>query len=322
MFNKGKTGILVIILIILIAVYLMVRFWGSDDRTFKDIVVLFDPKDVTEVIIHDPQADKDINLVLTGSEWRLDKGEKTYPADSNVVENILAQLGSLSTKRYAGKGEEAWIKYEVLDTTAINIILKKDNKTLHEILIGKFSFSMPKDQNQQMGRQQRGDMTTYVRLASDQEVYAVDGFLRMNFNRDADSYRDKTISNINNRDITKVVLEQPENKLTIINSEGTWLVNGQLADSVKTVNYFSAISGLNSPNFVDETMVGSKPFYKVQISGNNFMPVEIAAYPVADTNINFAVHSSLNKESYFNGKKNGLLDKIFISEADLLPDNE
>ena len=322
MFNKGKTGILVIILLILIAVYLMVRFWGSDDRTFKDIVVLFDPKDVTEVIIHDPQADKDINLVLTGSEWRLDKGEKTYPADSNVVENILAQLGSLSTKRYAGKGEEAWIKYEVLDTTAINIILKKDNKTLHEILIGKFSFSMPKDQNQQMGRQQRGDMTTYVRLASDQEVYAVDGFLRMNFNRDADSYRDKTISNINNRDITKVVLEQPENKLTIINSEGTWLVNGQLADSVKTVNYFSAISGLNSPNFVDETMVGSKPFYKVQISGNNFMPVEIAAYPVADTNINFAVHSSLNKESYFNGKKNGLLDKIFISEADLLPDNE
>ena len=322
MFNKGKTGILLLILIILIAVYLMVRFWGPDDRTFKDIVVSFDPKDVTEVIIHDPQADKDINLVLTDSEWRLHKGEKTYPADSNVVKNILAQLGSLSTKRYAGKGEETWIKYEVMDTTAINIILKNDNKTLHEILIGKFSYNMPKDQNQQMGRQARGDMTTYVRLASDQDVYAVDGYLRMNFNRDADSYRDKTISNINHRDITKVVLEQPENKLTLINSEGTWLVNGQVADSAKTVNYFLAIAGLTSPNFVDETMVGSKPFYKAQISGNNFIPLEIAAFPVADTNINFAVHSSLNKESYFNGKKNGLFDKIFISEADLLPDNE
>ncbi len=323
MYKKSKNGILIILLIILLAIYFIVRFMDDGDRSFKDIVVSFDPGEVTGIIILDPGTGQKTKLAFIDMEWNVVMEDKCYPADSNVVKNILIQLSSLPTKRYAGKGEKIWDRYELTDGVALKISLLKDQQVIKDILIGKFSYNMPENQGQQMtGRQPQGDATTYVRVAGEEEVYAVDGFLRMNFNRDANAYRDRTMIRVNMHDVTRVVIEQAEGNIALVNNQGHWLVNGKPADSAKAVKYITGLSNLNSPYFVNQDFSGALASHIAEISGNNFMPVTISAFPVADTNINYAIHSSLNAESYFNGKKNGLFEKAFITEEDLLPGGE
>jgi hypothetical protein len=191
MFKKFSSGILILILAVLMIIYLIVQYAGSDERTFRDKVLSFDATTITEILINDPKSKEGvIDLRISGDKWIVNNGGKDYTADSNVVKNILKQLSDLPTKRYAGKGHKAWVKYEVTDSAASLVTLKASEKKVAEIYIGKFSYNMPKEQQQQVqSRQQRGEMTTYVRLVDEKDVYAVDGFLKMSFSSDVNAYR-------------------------------------------------------------------------------------------------------------------------------------
>jgi hypothetical protein len=320
MFKKFKSGILMIILAALMIIYLIVRFAGSNDRSFRDKVLSFDAATITEIMINDPKSKEGaVDLRLAGDKWIVNNGGQDYTADSNVVKNILKQLSDLPTKRYAGKGRDAWVKYELTDSAASLVTLKSSEKTLAEIFIGKFSYNMPKEQQQQAQfRQQRGDMTTYVRLANEKEVYAVDGFLKMSFSGNINSYRFRNLSNVNPADINRITLDEPGSRKVLENLDGKWLLNGAPADSTKAVRFNSTLARLSASKFVDQETLPSDPSHSLKIEGNNFTPVKILAYPVADTNVAYIITSSANPGSFFNGKEGGLFKKIWANQPDLL----
>lgn len=190
MFKKFSSGILILILAVLMIIYIIVRYSGSDERTFRDKIITIDPLTITEIGIKDPRKADAVNLKLSGTNWFVSQGSTEFMADTNIVKKMLDLLSNMPTKRYAGKGQDAWVKYELTDSTASLVTLKSLEKTLAEIYIGKFSYNMAKGQQPQaQSRQQRGDMTTYVRLANEKEVYAVEGFLKMSFSSDINAYR-------------------------------------------------------------------------------------------------------------------------------------
>jgi len=320
MFKKFSSRILMIILAVLMIIYLIVRYSGSEERTFRDKVLSFDAATITEIQINDPKSKEGVvDLRISGDKWIVNNGSQDYTADSNVVKNILKQLSDLPTKRYAGKGHDAWVKYEVTDSTASLVTLKASGKTVAEIYIGKFSYNMPKEQQQQVqSRQQQGDMTTYVRLADEKDVYSVDGFLKMNLNENVNSYRFRTLSSVNPADINRIIIDESGNMSVLENLDGRWLFNGAPTDSVKVVRYRSTLARLSSGKFVDQAVLPSYPSHSLKIEGNNFTPVQIQAYPVADTNVAYIITSSANPESFFNGKDGGLFKKIWGNQPDLL----
>jgi hypothetical protein len=247
-----------------------------------------------------------------GDKWMVSNGVKDYSADSNAVKNILKQLSDLPTKRYAGKGRDAWAKYEVTDSAASLVTLKTSKQTIAEIYIGKFAYNQPKElQPQAQARQQRGDMTTYVRLADEKDVYAVDGFLKMGLSSNISSYRIRNLVNVTATDITRIISEGPGNRSVLENLDGKWFFNGSPADSAKAVRYRMSVSRLIASKFVDQEVPPSNPAYSLKIEGNNFTPVQIDAYPVADTNLAYIITSSANPGSFFNGKDGGLFKKIW-----------
>ena len=312
MFKRFSSVILMAILAGLLVVYFIVRFSGTNDRTFRDKVLSFDPAVVTSITIDDPKSlQEPVELRLSGEKWMVRSGVKEYPADSNIVKGALNTLSDMPTKRFAGKGKESWIKYEVTDTSGIKVTLKSSSKTVAEILIGKFTFNMPKDQQQSQFRQQRGDMTSFVRLADEKDVYAVDGYLRTTFSAKPDSYRYKNLSGVNAQDITKMTVSKPGGLTVYDLSTGKWTMNGMPADSATTARYRSAVARLSGSKFVDPEMVRSAPAYTLRLEGNNFSPVDIMAYPVADTNIAYAISSSVNPDAYFDGKTGGLFKRIW-----------
>jgi len=313
MFKKFSSGVLIIILIVLMVAYLIVRYSGSNDRSFKDKVLSFDSSVVTQIQVDDPKSQQEpVDLRKSGDKWMVKIGTREFTADTNVIKNMLKQLSDMPTKRYAGKGSDAWVKYEVTDTSGILVTLKSPEKTIAEILIGKFSYNVPKDQQQQMqGRQPRGEMTSFVRLPDEKDVYAVDGYLKMSFSSKVDSYRYKNLAGVNPADITRISVTEPGNRKIFENPEGKWLLNGTPADSASVARYRSTLARLSGTKFFDGDVTPSGASHSLVIEGNNFTPVEIQAFPVADTNVNYIITSSANPGSYFNGKEGGLFSKIW-----------
>jgi hypothetical protein len=313
MFKKFKSGMLIIVLIILLLVYLFVRYAGSNDRTFKDKILSFEPASITEILVKDPKSSQEpVDLRFTGDKWMIRASGVDYPADTNIVKGVLKQLSELPTKRYAGKGKEAWVKYELTDSIASLVTLKAGSKTVAGLLIGKFSYNMPKGQQQQMqGRQQRGEMTSYVRLVDEKDVYAVDGYLKMSISSSVDGYRVRSLVSVNPSDITRITLNAPGMSSILENQGGKWLLNGAPADSTSMVKYRNALSRLTGSKFVEQKGTQTFPSHTLKLEGNNFSPVELSAYPAADTNIAYVVTSSANPGSYFSGKDGGLFKKIW-----------
>ncbi len=321
MFKKISSSVLLILFIALLAIYLLVRYWDKSDRSFKSTILTVDPTVVTGITIQDA-GKKEVDLKLNGKTWQVVEDGNSYTADSNVVKNILAQLSDLKTKQYAGKGKEVWSKYEVTDSAATKVRLDAGNKQIAELLIGKFSYvpqEQPQGQPRMQQQQGRGDMTTFVRVNGEKEVYAVDGFLKMNFNRDPNSYRDKSLINLSPKEMTRLVYTYPDKKINLENTNGKWTLNGQEVDSTKAVKYFNSIAHLNNTNFTGDIVQGLEPDHVLTIEGNNFKPLTIKAYPVADTNINYVITSTLNPGSFFNGKKNSMFDKLFMKDEELIP---
>jgi len=314
MFKKFSSGILIIILAVLMIVYVIVRYSGSDDRTFRDKILSFDAAAITHILVKDPKSMQEpVDLRLESGKWIVKAGGRDYVADTNVVNNILKQLGDMPTKRYAGKGNEAIAKYELADTSATLVTLKASEKTVAEIFIGKFSYNMPKDQQQQVqSRQQRGEMTSYVRLPDEKDVYAVDGYLKMTFSGKAESYRYRSLVSVKPEDITRITINEPGNRKVFENPEGKWLLNGAPADSAGMVRFRSTLARLSGTKFFEnQDYAPAGASHAILIEGNNFTPVEIQAYPVADTNVNYIVTSTANPGSSFNGKAGGLFAKIW-----------
>jgi hypothetical protein len=314
MFKKFSSGVLIVILIVLMAAYLVVRYSGSNDRTFRDKVLSFDSSIITQILVDDPKSQQEpVDLRKSGDKWMVKIGPQEYNADTNVIKNMLKQLSDMPTKRFAGKGSDAWVKYEVADTSGTLVTLKSNDKTIAEILVGKFSYNIPKDQQQQQmqGRQPRGEMTSFVRLADEKEVYAVDGYLKMTFSGKVDSYRYKSLISVNPSDINRIMVNEPGGRKVFENPDGKWTLNGAPADSASVVKYRSSLARLSGSKFYDGEVMPSGASHSVTIEGNNFTPVELQAHPVADTNVKYIITSSANPGSYFNGKEGGLFKKIW-----------
>lgn len=324
MFKKVKPLVLVVILAALVGIYFIVQNTGSKDRTFKDKVLEFDPATVTEVMITIPGQAEKTHLKLEGEAWKVFISDRAYSADSNAVRSMLAQLSQLATKRFAGRSKEIVRKYELTDSLAVNVLILGGKKEIASLMVGKFDYTQPaqSQQNPNMRQQQQGQMTTYVKLEDEKDVYAVDGFLKMTIGKSGDAFRDKNLTMVPRKDINKIYFDSPQGASMLEKTDGRWFYDGMSTDSIKMVKYVTTLSRMTSQDFLYENLSLGEPSYTMNIEGNNFSPIELKAYAVADTNIQYAIVSSRNPEAVFNGKKSGLFDKLWAGQETFMPDQQ
>ncbi len=313
MFNKLNSKILIIVFAILLLLVIIVKLFESrSERTFKNELASFDTGDVTSIsIITKGDAEKKLSLYLDGDYWKAQKDGKTYNADGDKIDNLLNELLKLKPERVAAAKSEKWTDFEVVDSLSVRIQVKKQSKVLADLHIGKFSYQNPTDPYQRQGK-----MTSYVRIADDDITYAVDGFLRMMFNSDVNSYRNSKLCETSANELTKLTFTYPaDSSFTLTKQNDKWMVNGLLADSAKVAKYVSSLSNLVSTNFVDEDLsMVVQPTHILRIEGNNMSaPIELSAIP-ADSINQYIVTSSINKGTNFSGAKGNLFTKIFKGE--------
>jgi hypothetical protein len=320
MFKKIKPIWLVIILIILLGAYFIVRYTGQNDRNFRGKVLEFDPKSITEVLVTLPGQPEPNRMLREGNEWKVFINGQPYRADTNAMISMLGQLSRLETKRFAGKGKEKWEQYELTDSTGVRVVLKEGNKEVGDIMVGKFDYTQtPQGQPTGGMSQPPAEMSSYVRLTDEKEVYVVEGFLKMAVGRDLETYRDKVLVGVKRNDINRVTFDYQDSKMILEKEENKWLIDGQPADSLESVRYATMIARMAGQEFIYEDMQLDNPSHTVTIEGNNFTPIEIQAYPVADTNYNYVITSTKNP-ALFNGKKSDLFNRVFVDKDAFMPD--
>jgi hypothetical protein len=324
MFHKLNVKTLVIILVILAAAFLIIDMMGDKERSFKSEIIEVDTASITSVVINIPKDQIEIILSRTGSssDWVVMSEGNKYPADITVVKNILSQLNDITAERVAATSEDKWDQFEVSDSTGTRVILKDGNEEVADLYVGRFSYAQPPQGAQQnpYQQQQRGKMTSFVRLGNETEVYAVDGFLKMSYQSDVNSYRNKSLVNVNKDDISRLVFQYPNNQNFSLNKNNEqWLIDGQMADSASAVAYINKIYRLTSSNFVDpSTVKTSDATYTLRIEGNNFTPIDLRAFP-SDSTTQYVVTSSVNPGAEFDGAKLKLFEKVFIQMSELMP---
>ncbi|MFC2085104.1 DUF4340 domain-containing protein [Bacteroidota bacterium] len=307
-FSNKTLGILFAVLLIVFLIFYFTDT-GKNERTFRDELVNIDTASVTEIKIYPKTTEyNEVRLFKVENNWKVQLSEdKIVSAPLSKIQNILKQLIEIKPKRLAARGSGKWKEFEV-DSTGTRIKVLEDGDETLDIVLGRFAFKQPRS------------MTTFVRLFNDTDVYEVDGFLAASFNQDANSFRDNTVINSDYEKWSRLSFHYPaDSSVQLVKMNDQWFANDEPTDSAKTVRYLRSIQRLTNSNFIedfDKSLI-SNPLYKLVIESEDSDPVEVSGF-IRDSV--YVVYSTMNPESYFDGNKVGLGEKIFVGLKAFFPD--
>jgi hypothetical protein len=301
MLNKLKTRNLAIIFVVLLAVVIFYKISTMNGyRTFNSQIVLVDVEEITNLQYSLKADETAYNIQRKGDVWNVLVGNKAYMADTAAITQALSQLANLQAKHIAAKSEEKWEDFQVTDSLGTRVKLLNNDEVLADFYIGRFSYQQP-----QNPYQRQGQMTTYIRLAGKSEVYAVDGFLSMLFQKNASNYRNRKLVSINEEEIMGVDFIYSDSSFSINRKEGNWFIDENPVDSSKLENYFKSIINLTGSAFKDDIdITGKKASHQLKIKVADKEPVEIKVFAfnegeqVVTSSMNEAVFST--NEAQFN----------------------
>lgn len=320
MFRKTSIIGLLAALLVLIGIFFAVKYSGSEDRTFRSKVLDFKPELITGMQVTDYQSGQEVKITSEGDDWTLLSDGKEYSGGIEGIGNAIGLLSKLNTVSIVATRSGKWEKYHVDEHKAIRVRLYEGEREAGDLFIGKFDFEQIPAASP--GQQPQTSMTSYVRPAGEDKVYAVNGILRSNFQGGINPFRNRILLLLDDHlSVEKINLSGPEEKLQLSQENGKWFLNGSPADSALTDRYLRSLTHLRSHNFIDNVDVSSmQASHVAEIEGAAFGKVIMHAYPAQDSAVGYYVTSSLNPGSVFNGMKGKAFEKIFAGAEKFLGD--
>lgn len=305
MYRKINLKLLLAVFVVLLAVVVLTELIDlrKGSRTFKQDLVEVNADEITAIeVTAKAAAGKPVTLRKENDVWQVEADGKKYNADQSVANSMMSQLNDMKPKSVVARNKDRWDEFEVTDSLGTRVKLMKGDEVLSDVFFGKFSFSQPQT------------MTTYVRLADENEIYGIDGMVGMSFNRNLDSFRDKTLLKSTSSNWNKLTFTYPADSSFVLEKiNDKWMIGGQPADSASVVKYFNSVARQNSSNFAETSPV-IQPTHRLKIEGNNNMEtVEVTGY--YSNAENFILGTSQNRGTYFNDPETA--EKLFIPASKL-----
>lgn len=308
MFNKNSNkNLWIVFAILFIAVILIFTTESTkNERSFRKELVSIDTSAITSFsIFPKSQNGKEVKFLKSDGIWNVSgESNKYFTVPKNKIKNLFDQLLLIKPKRVASKSKSKWVEYQV-DSSATRVVINEGSSEVLNLVIGKFAFQQPRT------------MTTFVRLMNETDVYEVDGFLDMTFNKDVNSFRSETVVKSNKDNWNKITFTSTNSEsFELVKVDNFWLIDGVKTDSIKTEKVLNSLARLTSTNFIDVAADGMLPpqTSKLIIDVTDGDPIEIIAYQ-SQSGDNYLIHSSQNIDNYFDGNK--VADKIFIKKETL-----
>jgi hypothetical protein len=306
---------LLLILVALVAVFLLVRFFKSEKnvRTFKSELFTLDTAAVTNIKLYPPaEGGAEIVFQKESNGWSVSKGAISSSIEQEQIKSMLAQLLEVKPKRLAGRTLEKWKQFQVDDSAGTRVLVANGSgDAVVDLIVGKTTYRQVQPQGQQpMMRQQQPQIVglSYVRNAGEDETYATDGFLQMAFNRAFDAFRDKKILDLSAGNLRNISLNTPSGSLSFAKEGDSWMQNGQPVDSAYMANWISNFSFLNGQSIDDNFSPTGPADFTATYAGDNMNDVRLSAWALG---AGFRLESSENEGVYFKSDSAGVWGKVF-----------
>lgn len=231
MTNATKT--LAIIFVVLSVVTAGLK-WSSGSKgsaAFTSELVSVDTAKVSKMVISRPTEPK-VTLTKKNGAWKVSMGsDASYPADGETIKRTIQTLNQLSVNAVATRNPDKFARYKVEDSTGTKVSLYGGDELLKSIFVGA--------QNRQ-GR----SFNSYVRLANQNSVYTVEGFLRPRFAKKLEDWREKTVWDVDQNNISRVdYMYQADSSFVMTKTDDNqWVSDGDTLSSTKASRVLSELS--------------------------------------------------------------------------------
>lgn len=306
--KKNNRTLLIVFAVLLVAVltnYLIKHSRG--ERTFRDDIIEYNAGDIGRITFSKATDNQEIALYREDTVWKLQAGDKIYTADQDLAGQIVEELAIITPDRLVANKKDLWKEYDVTDSAGVKLTVYGPKKSKTGLIIGRFSYN-----------QSNRRPSTFLRLDGENEVFAVEGYLGMVFNRDINSLRAKNIFRGNKDDITRLTFTYPDSSFTVVKENNIWLCDGIPADSTRMSNYLNTVAYLAGMEFRDDFIPGSvvEAPLKLRIEGTNIQTAEISCFTDPKGKV---LVSSLTPETYFSADKGDLFLRIYKGRSFFLP---
>ena len=306
---KSKT--LIFILLILVVI-LGVNYYlenKNGDRTLLADLVEADTSAITAFSIYPNEFDKqEVRFVRGNDDWKVQYDGKSVNADKSTIFAMLRDLQDLKPTRLASTSKDKWEKYEVTDSLGLSAKIEVDGDVVADLVFGKFDYN-----------QQKQSAASYVRLADQDEVYAVKAYLSMTFNREPEAFRNRSLIMADQFKWTRVTYTYPGDSSFVLTKDGNgyWMADGMAVDSLACANYLASMSRLGGHTYVDEfDPAVATPSHTITFEGENVETITLNAYPWDHPHYQVLV-SSKNPSTYISGN-NDLFNRTFVPRSKLM----
>jgi hypothetical protein len=295
--KKINNNILILGLAGLVGIFIISKLFRSPklEGNIRKELVSIDTADITELRMQSAdEQPKLVKLVKEKNSWRVTQDDKSYPADKATVDNLLSTVASLNAERMVSRKQDKWDSYKVGEKST-SVSVYEGGKKATEFRVGKTGFSQ--DPTAQQFGNQGIEAFTYVRLADEDEVYMVNGFLEATFNRGVNELRDKSFLRFSRDAVTKVTFTYPADSSFVLERRDTlWFVGSRIVNKGTAENYVREISSKSQASFADGFTAIGGPTAKVQIDGAAGM---IATFEGWKSDAGWYLRSSLQPEVFF-----------------------
>ncbi|MBT8233580.1 MAG: DUF4340 domain-containing protein [Saprospiraceae bacterium] len=305
---KFNNKILGIIFIGLLALYFIKKVVSKPEvRSFKEVLVSVDTASVNKLIYYPKGGSPVITLQRNGSNWTANNGTKTVDAVSGIIQSMLAPTTEIKPLQLISKSKEKWADYEVDDASGKKVELYNGDKLLSSFYVGRFNFN----QNTKTAK-------TYMRLSGEDDIYIIDGFLSMTYEKQFDDFRNKNLFNgLNSENITGLKISGDVNIGLGKDISGQWIDDeGLTKDSLSVARYIQSLSNARGSEIIDDYSPHNNLISQINISTkDNINNQNIDIYKEGDNS--FIMKSSSN-DVFFKTDSSGIFKSLYLDLKELL----
>ena len=297
---------LLLVLLLMLAGYGVYEFVsGDEDRTFNPEIVKLEKEKVTELKIR-PKSDSlgAFSLLKEGENWVVTRGDQSYAANAEAVEDLLNNLTALRASYIAAKSSDKWPEYEltVQQATTIEAVEGPGKRTV--VYIGKFNAN---PQTQQLH--------SFIRTDENENVYAVEGMAPVLLNKSFNELRDKSALRFDMHQVEELVYDG-EQAFKVSKTANGWKLNEtEPLDSTKVQNFLMNLQRMSGDDFANGFEAQASklaPVQQLTIRGRAW-PEDIVVKCWRDTTLEkpFVIQTSQFPNSYFASDTLRLYKRIF-----------
>lgn len=304
---KNSIKISVVVFLILGAIYAATLFKGkpSKSSSLKEELVNISIEDVSRFTVRNNGEVVELKRE-GGNDWKVSVGDSKWRnAETGQIESAIEALNTIRPDRLISRKKESWNEYQV-DSSGMLVQVFNESTKISDLIIGK------------MGVKAQNQFYSYVRLAEDDDVYAVDNFMGFSIPSDANSYRYQQLIRYVKDSLNSISFELNDSKYNIEKDlNDNWSLDNNLVDSAFMADFLTKSSYKNTDNFYDDVMpedlnnqIGQIVF---KISGSD--DVTLSAYLVKGDTV---IYSSINPKNIFQDRE--FYNQIFLDRASFLGD--